>query len=233
MKNISLWARQHKWAARCYITIAYFLLNLLSLYFAFVLHQAGFAAGPISVLVLSLPFTLALAYYPKRKQKETYSNFYHLQKTCDGVLVSTSFLLMICASLHFNTTKNQPTTATVYAATPTTGNIKPTIKIKWTKPGLIIKQWAGLKKNVRALKQAYKQSADGKKTGLTILASLVAAGLLMLVLSLSCSLSCSGAEGAAVLVLLGGTGLIVFLLIKVLQRINRGPKEKTPAEVVT
>ena len=55
---------------------------------------------------------------------------------------------------------------------------------------------------------------------------IIAAGLLLLLAGLSCEISCSGSEGAAIAVGLLGTGLIIFLLVRVIQRINRGPRVK-------
>jgi hypothetical protein len=55
-----------------------------------------------------------------------------------------------------------------------------------------------------------KQKSKGDKVGLTIAASLAFLGLLYLLSALSCSLSCSGMEGLAVIVGLGGlVGLII------------------------
>jgi hypothetical protein len=59
---------------------------------------------------------------------------------------------------------------------------------------------------------------------------LIAVGLIGLVAALSCNLSCSGSEAAALLLLIFGTGLIIFLLVKVIKRINDGPKPKTVNE---
>ena len=77
------------------------------------------------------------------------------------------------------------------------------------------------------LRKEYKDATNGERTALIILCILIAIGLLLLVAGLSCNLSCSGSEGAATVVLIFGTGLIIFLLVKVIKRINRGkPKEE-------
>ncbi len=78
------------------------------------------------------------------------------------------------------------------------------------------------------LRQEYKDATKGERTALIVLSILIALGLLSLVAALSCNLSCSGSEGGAAVVAILGTGLIIFLLVKIIKRINRGkPKEET------
>ncbi len=88
-----------------------------------------------------------------------------------------------------------------------------------------------LRDNIRTIRREYKDAAPGERTALIILSIIVAVALLFLVLSASCSLSCSGSDGAALVVGLLGTGLIVFLTVRVIKRINRGrPEKPKPAE---
>jgi hypothetical protein len=86
-----------------------------------------------------------------------------------------------------------------------------------------------LKEQVRSIKKADTLS-EGGKAGLIVLSVLVAIGLLALVAGLACNLSCNGSEGAAALVGIGGTALIIFLLFLVIKGIkkNRKVSEKTP-----
>ena len=74
-----------------------------------------------------------------------------------------------------------------------------------------------------------KENATGEQVIFTILTILAALLLLGLVAALSCSLSCSGAEGAAALVAILGVGLVVFLTIIALKAIF---KEKSPKKVI-
>ena len=66
---------------------------------------------------------------------------------------------------------------------------------------------------------------------LIILSVLVALGLVLLVTSLACELSCNGSEAAAVVLAIGGTALVVFLLIVVLKSLNRKYKKSKEKEV--
>jgi len=65
------------------------------------------------------------------------------------------------------------------------------------------------------------------------LAVIVALGLAALVGALACELSCNGSEGAALLVGIGGTALIIFLLIITIRAIKRGKKEPKEAPTTT
>ncbi len=82
------------------------------------------------------------------------------------------------------------------------------------------------------VRKGYKESSKGSKTALIILSSVMAAFLFVVVLGLSCNVSCSGSQGGGIAVLLLGTALITFLLIKVIHAINRGPKKKEKKVVV-
>ena len=82
-----------------------------------------------------------------------------------------------------------------------------------------------LKEQVGAIKKDNNLS-NGAKVALIILSIVAALGLLYVVAALSCSLSCGGSEGAAVLVMIGGAGLIAFLLIMAIRAIL-GKKKKT------
>ncbi|MEI9943660.1 MAG: hypothetical protein WDN26_05510, partial [Chitinophagaceae bacterium] len=81
-----------------------------------------------------------------------------------------------------------------------------------------------LKAQVKEIKKS-KELSNGAKAGLIILSSIIALGLLALILGLACDLSCSGADGLAILVGVGGTALIVFLLVLTIRSIT-GKKRK-------
>ena len=69
------------------------------------------------------------------------------------------------------------------------------------------------------------ESATAGQIGLLLLTILGALILLGLVVSLSCSLSCSGSPGAATLVLLLGLGITIFLSIVVIRAIFKKNKK--------
>lgn len=85
-----------------------------------------------------------------------------------------------------------------------------------------------LKEQIRAIKKDTEMS-KGAKVALIVLSVLVAIGLFYLVAALACNLSCGGSEGAASLVLIGGSALIIFFLIIAIRAIvGRKKKPKQP-----
>jgi hypothetical protein len=237
MKNISIWAFRHKWAARFVIICSFLILNFIGLFLGDALTISQIAIPSLWIYVIGFIFFAGFITYPSRKQKSKYKNYYKKQKSSDLLLVSTTFLLIICFGNHYNLPKNQSPFGFTYAnATALTiianpqlhkTSIDPSPKKKTS----LIKKWKSkLKENIRTIRREYKDATPGERTALIVLSIIVAFALFLLVLSASCSLSCSGSDGAALLVALLGTGLIVFLLVKVIKRINRGGPKKPKTE---
>ena len=228
MRTISLWAFHHKWAARTAFIFIYVAFNVVCLFFSEVLNEQGIVLPVYLSYLLCIPFLIALFLYPSRKEKSNYKNFYLFQKSMDGILFITSFLLTIC-TLNRLANNNPSFNATgLYAAETAVKPIKPfsKIKVQSKKIAFIVKNWKTLKHNYSLLRQAYKNTSKGEKGLLIALAVIVALALVYLVLALSCALACSGAEGAALVLALLGTALIVLLLVKVIGSIRRGPRKK-------
>ena len=98
MYQLSLWARNHVWPARFLIVVAYLLLNLTGWLLGeqlalngIYLSQTHFYFGTALVL-------LGYFAYPSKKEKRVLQHFYRFQKSCDGLLVSGTFVLIICLS---------------------------------------------------------------------------------------------------------------------------------------
>ena len=81
-------------------------------------------------------------------------------------------------------------------------------------------------RQVRAIKRSKEPSTAGK-VALILLSVIVAMTLVVGLVFLSCAISCNGGSGAlSWIVLLGGTALIVFLLVVVIRRILGVKKKK-------
>ncbi len=233
MYQLSLWARNHVWPARIIIVAAYFLLNvtgwLLGEQLAMnniYLSQTHFYIG--TVLVLAGFFA-----YPSKKDKRVLKHFYRFQKSCDGLLVGGTFVLIVC--LAQPQSLPQPWMGFSAQATVTPTHVQPATQAKqsfFRKVANSAIKWLGvdkavqkkIQKNAQKLMAEYKRSSTGGKVALISLTIIVAAFLAMLVLSWSCSLSCNGSDAAAIIVGVLGMGLIIFLSVKVINRINRRPR---------
>ena len=65
----------------------------------------------------------------------------------------------------------------------------------------------------------------GDQTALIILTCIVAVGLIYLLAAIACNLSCSGSDAAAVIVLVVGLAAIIWGMVVIMRRINRGPRK--------
>lgn len=235
MRVLSVWAFHHKKAARLCFVFIYLVLNLVCLFFNEVLLAQNIEVPLFISYFICFIFLGAVLLYPSRKEKSRYKNFYRIQKSMDGLLFLLSFFLIIFSMNASSYGKLSSTTGSVWATElpGKPGKTHYTFKAKTKTAVFIVKHWKQLKDNYRLLRKAYRDTSKGEKAVSIILASIVALGLLFLVLALSCSLACSGAEGGAIVVALLGSALVIFLLVKVIQSINRGPKKPKPVESQT
>ncbi len=247
MKKISLWARNHKWKARIAITIAWIMLTAIGIFIGKNLSVLGILLPSTVLLIIVALFLASIFYYPSRSQKTTLgsSAFYIKQKTCDLLLAVSSFCMITYAA-------NKPGTlfrhyGNLYAATviePATAkdsiaksykSIKDFSAAMKSEDGKMLK-WKERKKLLKQQVKAIKKSDELSKSTkvlLTILSVLVALGLLFLVASWSCTLSCNGSGGAATLVAIGGTGVVILLLVLAIRGIyGKRKKRKEKAEQI-
>ncbi|MGN6531322.1 MAG: hypothetical protein ACTHK0_06185 [Ginsengibacter sp.] len=238
MKKISWWAKRHKLHARVIIVVSFIFLNMLAFFTGQFLSQLGIFISEAFLFGCFFIFLIAFLAYPLRKWKETMPKplwYYRLQKSCDFILAASTFCMIVCLS-------NQPESFFQFypkiKAVAVTFPSKSTAKhyksigdfysslndgkgneIKWKERKRLLKeQVTGIKKD--------NTLSKGGKIALIIFSCLAALGLLYLVAGLSCSLSCSGSDAAAVIVGIGGTALVVFLLIWAIRAIN-GKKRKS------
>jgi hypothetical protein len=217
MKQISFWAREHKKAARIYIVIGFLFLNVSGLFVGDLLHSLTGIFNPALILI---PVTLTIAgyiFYPRKKNKRIFKNFYFRQKLNDLVLIGSTFLFLIFIGNNTNTIQSlqQPLLASTSVFHPS----------RVIKPTTVSHSSKSLRQRIKAYRKAYKEMTKTQKTlaiiGIIILASFVAAG----VGALSCNIACSGSESLSIVVLVIGLAGVVFGAIKLIQRITRGPKK--------
>ena len=221
---------------RLLIGLLYIVINLLGLFLGDLLFSANIV---LTTLFIYLPIGLLFAgalMYPSKEKKHSYKNFYRQQKTADLVLAVSTFLFIVYGGNLLNKTSYTSFTgayATTFSIpssqsvnTPASIHPKEDAKATSKKPFSKKELKKKLKNKWKEFRKNYKESTKGEKTALIILSVIIAAGLLLLLAGLSCEISCSGSEGAAIAVGLLGTGLIIFLLVRVIQRINRGPRVK-------
>lgn len=238
MKQLSFWARCHPKAARLLIIGSFILLTILGYASGVWLSELGIQLPALMLLIMLSVYFTGIILYPEKHLRTTIgkSSFYFRQKACDLMLAVSTFMLLVYLTNKPETFIHSITysSASKVPVSPVPGDssshsyksIKDFSASMKDKDGNLLK-WKErkklLKEQVRSIKKADNMS-NGAKAGLIILSVLVAIGLLFLVAALACDLSCSGSEGAALLVGIGGTGLIIFLLVLVIKSINKNRK---------
>lgn len=198
MKQISLWAKNHRNPARIIIIVSFIFLNALAIITGHFLHDLGVFFLPEFLFGCFFVFLTAFIGYPSKTHKHTkpkQPGHYRLQKSCDFILAASTFCMIVCLS-------NWPQTLFQFypkikafaitfplkdgAASPITGFYSSLKErngdhVKWKERKKILKE------QVREIKKN-KNLSTGEKILLIFLSALGAAGLLYLVAALSCSL---------------------------------------------
>ncbi len=223
MKKLSAWASLHPWSTRFLIVLMiYPILNLCGWALGWMIAEAGIYLNLAGIYLLCIAAFFIMAFYPRRRERERYRNFYQARKLGDLLLAFVSFLLITWSS---NVSESKRTHAPLHATVQLTAEkstSSPTVSIE--KPSK--KEKKTFKKFLKDLRKKYKEASNGGKVGLIILTIVVALVLIYLLAALSCSIACGGAEVAAWVIAIFGLGGIVFGTVKVIQRITRGPKKR-------
>ncbi len=246
MKKISRWAKDHKVATRLIIIFSFILLTLLGIITGVLLDDVGVSISSGTLFVVIAVYLAAVIAYPAKSlkgKKLTAAVFYIRQKTCDMLLAASTFCMIVFLSNRpdnlFSYTTPLSAAIPVNAAFPKDSTLKmyktiaafsASLKdetgkaLKWKEKKKLLKE------QIRAIKKADDMS-NGAKVALIILSVAVALGLLYLVAALACNISCGGSEGAAVLVAIGGAGLVIFLLILAIRAITGKKKKPKNSEI--
>jgi membrane protease YdiL (CAAX protease family) len=240
MKKISAWAKRHVVPARIIIIISFLLLTGIGVITGLLLAGLDIELTGTFLAAAIVIYLAAVFAYPSRSLKSKgmrASVFYTRQKVCDILLAAATFCMIVFFAnqpgqlfryaspvqgssfgMHFfpkDSTLVKHKTLSEFAASLKNENGQ---SLKWKEKKKLLKE------QVRAIKQS--DMSNGAKTGLIILCVFAALGLLALVGALACDLSCNGSEAAAVLVLIGGAALIIFLLVIAIKAIKRKNKKQ-------
>jgi uncharacterized membrane protein YeaQ/YmgE (transglycosylase-associated protein family) len=231
MKRISFWAGTHVTIARLLIVIIRILLAVLAFYTGMKLNKMQIilpanAIYPATLLILLLTI---LAYPTRRKTSFSKKWTYVKQKTCDFILPLGSFLFITTMVNNADLVSSySPAYGSEIIKNPTAQEILASGK---TKESLTRIEKKILKKEFYKQLKIYaaaKITGDKAKSGEAwkiILAIIGAVGLLFLLASLACSLSCNGSDAAAVIVGILGLVGIIWAFVSLTKRIHRGPKK--------
>ena len=222
MLQLSFWARKHVWSTRLIIIfLIYPLLNISGWFIGDLLALNGITFNQNLGYILSFIILFLFLIYPYKIDKKRYRHYYAWKKTTEILMICTTFCFILLRGNGFNSENGTNLVVTSGYASVVDKNVEPSSKtLEKEKKNFI-------KKFVKNLRNKYKNASKRDKTGMIILAILVALGLIFLLGVLSCSIACGGAEGLAYAIFFIGLGAIIFGLVRVIKRINRGePKQK-------
>ncbi|MBX2970112.1 MAG: hypothetical protein KF803_12140 [Cyclobacteriaceae bacterium] len=206
-KKISYWAAENPWKARGLIAGTHVITGLSALTLGHHLYdQQVFVSDTVSYAALSV-FTTSYLLYPFKNSAFSFTHSYFAQKANDIALFTSGAVMMLYAGNHYHLTQ-QPVvnSEVVYSFTSTNASEKSLHLVKNKKE---------LRKEKRELQQEVKKElSGGAKAALTLLVLMTFVVAIYGLAALSCSIACSGNEGlAAVVGIGGGIGLIALLVL--------------------
>lgn len=195
MKSLSFWARDNKAIARI-IIIA---LQLFLISSAFVLGSLlQFSGSPnIYWIVLAFLMLMGVIFYPGKNQNQKF-NPYILQKICDGIIVITSFFLILLTVnyISFQQEVSEPVGSSII--------VKNEVQLLSTSKRVSKKNFRKhLKTFIKKLRQRGKSLSTVMQIILIVLVLALAAAACYGIIFLSCSILCSGGGFLGLLVLFG------------------------------
>lgn len=238
MMELSRWGKNNPQKARGIIAISHTLLIINALFLGFFTSYKDIVFPKWVLIILPiLFFGVYLSYPVKGIRAGLFKHSWFRQKTHDVVLI---FFYVIVIAIGFNRFASSPVTGSYSSHVPTAQfivhkNSSEVTNDKGTGIWQTLKQLKKeIKKEIKALKKDFKNKRKSKwSTAAEILlfvgSLLVALILIWLVGALACSLSCSGMEGLAIIVLIlgwGGTILLTVLGIRKILKKTRIEKQK-------
>ncbi len=233
MKHLSRWARAHPFSARFVIVLTKLLLVCLAANTGLLLMDLGIFLSPAWILPLAVLIIIAISQYPGTDSSFVWKLKYRKQKICDFAVCLLGFVLIVMVVNHGILPKlSTPASAATCCGTSAESRPIPASNIASVGSNarmLTRHERKIIRKELRKRVTEFIR-ADGhdekKPKGVAwkiALTLVVATVLTVLVAGLSCSLSCSGAEGFAVIVLIVGLAAVIFGTVAVIRRIIRGP----------
>ena len=238
MRQISYWAKNHVWQSRLLIVVIYILLNAAGIFTGKLLKELNvvipgfcFAACVVSTIVLWV-------WYPTKKANPNVSSgtLYFRRKSFEFLIGCVTFLMIVYAGNNWQylSLASSPAKASKLVPHEKDSVSQENVLVRNFITELQSKDISKLssKEKLRIIKNQVKiikedeGTTKGEKIVYTILSVLLAIALLMGLTVLSCSIACGGAEALSLIVAFGGSFLIIFFLVRLINSINKPGERK-------
>lgn len=229
-KVVSRWAKVNKLEALSILVVTKICTGVGWMILGNELYDFGVAIPDFVKIPTLGVLASAFAFYPSKYFPSGAPAFGFLErKLFDATIFTMGSIIMLYAGNHFDVTTQQvhPVQTVAYVTLAANGIGSGTDRE--AKISVVKKQFKQKLKTF--MQEPKKEMTKTDKTILTLLLILLAVVLTFGVAALSCSLACSGAEGIAVFVGLGGIGLVVFGLARSLRAIHRRPTKKRATDM--
>jgi hypothetical protein len=244
MRRISKWAQVHPIQSIYIIAFCHILAGLNALFFGVLLFLYNWSTPTVVVLGLAHLFAYLYVFYPKKaKVGEIFRRPYLRQKAHDFGLVFSCCLVISMAFANFllkdnpALNRNQEAEAVFMVHDPHTSSKRSFLdRIKYSLKGKVAQLKSNVTQYIQETVIKYGLNEKGrdqttKKALLTMLILGLSIGLSAVIATLSCNLSCSGQEGAAIIVAVLGFGSLIWLAIYAIREV--WGKNKKEGEDVT
>lgn len=209
MKQLSIWAKNQPRRARWLIALGRTLAGTGAVSLGIGLGLKGFDWAETAFQVSAWAFVLGVAAYPSDLSNRRFA----LRKGCDTLLVVSSLTFWLGWGNWRETQPPVPTPATTISTPSVVLSDAERASLQVVRERLGAWSWKAKKWDRKALTSSGFWDADDWLVLLgAICLTILIAALALLVISLSCNLSCNGQEGAAAVVLILGA-LLVFTLL--------------------
>lgn len=230
LKLLSSWAHRHVGITRLVITLIHLILAGIGIYWGTLAYSLGFIF-PAALLwgILLALCTLVILYPIKGKKSGIWQHSYRKQKLIEGT-VACCGLLLFCfwgnqQCMNIQAPPIVQSSFQFASQAYSHQHVNPSKKER--------------KQRLKEAKESFKKLLKERKENgisagewaLMVLTVLAAVFLIVTLTALSCALACSDAGGLAVLVMLGGSVLVIFGAIKAFkwilkEKAGKGKKKK-------
>ena len=221
--SLSYWAKEHIWAARILLAVSQTILSVSAIYIAVLLDKQNVHLHySVPLVAMVLLVACVISYRFKKHGKTSLAVYYYKRKCCELVFLLSS---LICVCFIYNK-DSRVMYFNNYQALQ--GSFLEKEKAEETPVQTGRQERKNLRKRFKVLLKEVRKSklTTTAKIALITLIVLGGAFLFTVVVSLSCSLWCSGSATLGNVVFFGGVPVIYFLMVFGIIKVMRANKEK-------